>query len=256
MAYNNSVKPLVSKGVYEVMEAAVKGCVSEINKCQQTDGVACSVAYEGCNLAEVTPVQETGVNLYDIRIPCEKPPLCYDFSAEDKFLNLASTKAALGVDTSRTWQSCNMAVNAGFRKDWMQHFQVAFPPMLADGLRVLIYNGWQGLGAANPLHCTCCGRSSWMMRLMQPTRSVPPSGDVDYICNWMGDKAMTLALEWPNKSSFNNEGDHPWLKYGEARSSNGLTFLKVFEAGHMVPRDQPVAALLMLNTFLADKPFY
>jgi hypothetical protein len=26
-------------------------------------------------------------NVYDIRVPCENPPLCYDFSQSDSFLN-------------------------------------------------------------------------------------------------------------------------------------------------------------------------
>jgi carboxypeptidase C (cathepsin A) len=34
-----------------------------------------------------------------------------------------------------------------------------------------------------------------------------------------------------------------------------MTFLQVYEAGHMVPMDQPEAALSMLNTFLRNEPF-
>ena len=30
------------------------------------------------------------------------------------------------------------------------------------------------------------------------------------------------------------------------------TFLRVYKAGHMVPRDQPAVALAMLNAFLDD----
>ena len=37
---------------------------------------------------------------------------------------------------------------------------------------------------------------------------------------------------------------------GSIRSSHNLTFLQVFNAGHMVPRDQPKAALDMLNAFI------
>lgn len=42
-----------------------------------------------------------------------------------------------------------------------------------------------------------------------------------------------------------------------ARTGGGsLTFLQVFEAGHMVPMDQPAAALEMLKAFTANKAFY
>ena len=39
---------------------------------------------------------------------------------------------------------------------------------------------------------------------------------------------------------------------GELRSANGFQFLRVFDAGHMVPRDQPAAALAMLNAFISN----
>ena len=39
---------------------------------------------------------------------------------------------------------------------------------------------------------------------------------------------------------------------GELRSSNGFNFLRVFDAGHMVPRDQPAAAQSMMEAFLAN----
>lgn len=44
----------------------------------------------------------------------------------------------------------------------MQHFQVLIPDMLAGGVRVMIY-----------------------------------AGDMDFICNYKGNKAWTLALDWP-----------------------------------------------------------
>jgi cathepsin A (carboxypeptidase C) len=97
------------------------------------------------------------------------------------------------------------------------------------------------------------------------------AGDVDFICNWMGNKAWTKSLKWTGHNSFNEEADHDWIytnsenqavKGGLARTAHGqsgrgsLTFLQVFEAGHMVPMDQPQAALSLLNTFLTNKDFY
>ncbi len=90
----------------------------------------------------------------------------------------------------------------------------------------------------------------------------------------MGNKAWTQALDWSGKNSYNAEADHAWYyavnsanasstseggmaRTAKASSGEGsLTFLQVYEAGHMVPMDQPAAALALLNTFLANKPFY
>ena len=41
-------------------------------------------------------------------------------------------------------------------------------------------------------------------------------------------------------------------KAGELRTSGPLSFLRVLDAGHMVPMDQPAAALRMINAFTAD----
>jgi len=47
------------------------------------------------------------------------------------------------------------------------------------------------------------------------------------------------------------------VRTASAKEGGGsLTFLQVFEAGHMVPMDQPAAALALLNTFIENEEFY
>lgn len=98
------------------------------------------------------------------------------------------------------------------------------------------------------------------------------AGDVDFICNWIGNKAWTTGLTWSGKEDFGAAGDHSWTftdaqtqtnkaggmaRTGHAKENGGsLTFLQVYEAGHMVPMDQPPAALALLNSFLQNKAFY
>ena len=36
------------------------------------------------------------------------------------------------------------------------------------------------------------------------------AGDVDYICNWLGNKKWVKALEWGGKEGFNAAEDEPW----------------------------------------------
>ena len=83
------------------------------------------------------------------------------------------------------------------------------------------------------------------------------AGDQDYICNWLGNQAWTLNLEWPHKEDFNNDVPKNWTTPagttgGMLRTSNGFSFLRVYDAGHMVPRDQPAVALAMLNAFISN----
>ena len=81
------------------------------------------------------------------------------------------------------------------------------------------------------------------------------AGDVDYICNWLGNKKWVKDLEWEGKENFNLDEDKPWnLTTGETmgriRAYKNFKFLQVYNAGHMVPMDQPQAASQMLNAFL------
>jgi hypothetical protein len=50
--------------------------------------------------------------VYDIRIPCEVPGLCYDFANVESFLARPEVLEALHVaPEASAWQSCNMDVN-------------------------------------------------------------------------------------------------------------------------------------------------
>ena len=79
------------------------------------------VALEECQLATTTilgnPIAPA-FNVYDIRIPCEHPPLCYDLSNTEKFLERPEVVKALGVE-GRTWTECNQVVHTFMLGDWM-----------------------------------------------------------------------------------------------------------------------------------------
>lgn len=63
------------------------------------------------------------------------------------------------------------------------------------------------------------------------------AGDKDYICNWLGQVAWTENLEWTGQDDFKEAQMRPWnvngQKAGEVKSAKGLTFMRVYEAGHM-----------------------
>lgn len=82
------------------------------------------------------------------------------------------------------------------------------------------------------------------------------SGDLDYICNYLGNHAVAMKLEWNHGNDFRAADDHDWnCGGGLARSSHGLHFLQVYQAGHMVPGDQPEQALIMIKQFLNNEAF-
>jgi cathepsin A (carboxypeptidase C) len=82
------------------------------------------------------------------------------------------------------------------------------------------------------------------------------AGDADYICNWIGNKAWTTALEWSGSEDFQNAKDILWKsprtgrEAGMVKHAKNLLFVQVYEAGHMVPYDQPEHSLELINMFL------
>ncbi|KAJ0408978.1 hypothetical protein P43SY_002857 [Pythium insidiosum] len=219
MAYNNTYHvKAVEYPVYLAMKAAVGPCVRMIEKCQ-THKAACISAQAFCNAALVGPYTASGLNVYDVREDCKYPPLCYDFSHVEKFLRLPSTLEKLHVNKhSAKWVSCNMDVHAKFAYDWMKNFHHLVVPMIESGIRGLVY-----------------------------------AGDADFIVNWLGCKAWTLELEWKKKTEFASAEDKDWIvdgkSAGKVRNVDSFTFLQVYEAGHMVPLNQPKNSLEMLKAF-------
>jgi len=227
MAFKNPYNiKVVSEKVYESMKEAEPKCTQLIAKCNDGDGkfdsFECQAAYVYCTRNLVEPINASGLNKYDIRKECGDNPLCYDFSHIEKFMNADATKKALHVDGhSSTWKTCNDDVFDKFNIDTMKDFAPYVADLLNDGIPALIY-----------------------------------AGDADFMCNYLGNHAWTLNLDWNHKTEFNAAEEKDWNNgAGLARTANGLTFLQVFDAGHMVPSDQPEHALTMITQFLNGEAF-
>jgi len=218
---------IINESTYNMMKTAEPICTAGIHKCNDGgDGMlnkfVCQAAFFGCNTAFTTPYRLTGKNPYDITKDCGLNPLCYDFSHIEKFMNSDATKKALHVDSHNpTWRTCNMGINMSFHVDWMKNFAPKVADLVNDGIPALIY-----------------------------------AGDLDFVCNYLGNRAWTLKLDWQHKAEFNAAAEKDWNSGGGlVRTANGLTFLQVYDAGHMVPSDQPEHALAMITQFIQGKPF-
>jgi cathepsin A (carboxypeptidase C) len=206
---------------YKLMQQAVPPCQAAIKECQ-TNVTACVVAIDICNLALLEPYTLTGLNPYDMRVKCAVPPLCYDFSNVGKYLALPAVQQYLNVN--RKWADCARDVTLLFELsgDWMHSFQDQIPDQLAADIPVLLY-----------------------------------AGDQDYICNWLGNHLWAGKMEWPYQTDWNAAPVQDWLvdgtRAGTLQQAHGFSFLKVLDAGHMVPMNQPKAALAMVNAFITGQ---
>jgi len=220
-AYHNQ---LISEVEYIADVAASKVCEALIDS-----GKWMEALYE-CQLYTTSVLLEMGITLgyypnpYNYKEKCAEKPLCYDFSLLDAYLAQPNVKEALGVE-GRAWTECDTIVHLLLLGDWIKNLDVHVPNLLENGYSVLVY-----------------------------------SGMLDYICNWMGGDAWTTELPWNGQQQFNQMNFTDWHVGNEiagyAKSFQNLTFLKVINAGHMVPMDQPINALAMLKNFLSGSPFH
>jgi carboxypeptidase C (cathepsin A) len=64
------------------------------------------------------------------------------------------------------------------------------------------------------------------------------AGDKDLICNWLGNRRWVDAMKWAGAEEWANTDDFEWAVNGTraalVKQSGGLSFVKVYNAGHMV----------------------
>lgn len=85
-------------------------------------------------------------------------------------------------------------------------------------------------------------------------RSLIYNGDVDMVCNFIGDQWFVNNLGYKNTTEY-KEWFHKKQLAGFYQSFAGnLTYATIRGSGHMVPHDKPAQALHMISRFMANKP--
>lgn len=222
----------------ESLYSKANTCGTLMQQCERFQSrIVCVPAALYCWGSLYGPVQDLGVNMYDVRMKCDREvdgDLCYpQMGYIETLMNKPAIKKQLGVPSSVEFQSCNMELNQQFmmQGDSMVNSAALLPPLLEDGVRVLIY-----------------------------------AGETDFMCNAMGNHDW--VLDFPNAfhEEINNATEVPlytfakgikpkragWVVKAGDHAGN-LTFAWIENAGHMVPHDQPAVALNMLNRWVANK---
>jgi len=216
---------LYNDTVYQYAEMALNmpnGCLNQLAYCAAANrstpaGLAvCSRATDECrDNVEGVYYDFGNRGVYDIRHPYLDPtPPAYF----EHFLNLASTQQALGVDTNYT-SFTNYDVSFAFHQTG--DFSM---PIFIEDLEMLL-------------------NASVRVSLIY--------GDADYICNWFGGEAISLAANYADAAQFRKAGYVPMVvdgvEYGATREYGNFSFTRIYESGHEVPYYQPIAALQLFN---------
>ncbi|CDW77106.1 serine carboxypeptidase family protein [Stylonychia lemnae] len=166
-------------------------------------------------------------NIYDIREECNFPSMCYGEDGLEFYVQGKKFRSMVNNTKHGQWVGCNSAVHFALTLNNQNNYGVYLKNSLNAGLPVLIY-----------------------------------SGDKDFICNWRGGEAWTQALTWDHQDDFNSKHLSDWgqnLKLesnnktqgGQVKSYENFTFFRIYDAGHMVPTDQPEVAFNMMKEFIA-----
>nr|GMD24079.1 serine carboxypeptidase-like [Ipomoea batatas] len=210
---------LISKSYHGELIQLIPDCQKAVRKCNSNGGSACGdVVYSRCEpLFDRILEKHENLNYYDIRKNCVGP-LCYDLSNAETFLNTQSVKGALGVGDI-DWVSCSSTVFVAMEYDRFKNLAVGIPSLLEDGINLLVY-----------------------------------VGEYDLICNWLGNLRWVGALQWSGHKGFRAAPNVKFVVDGKEKgiqkSHGPLTFLKVHNAGHLVPMDQPKASLEMIRRWM------
>ena len=206
-AYEHKILSLQSEVMYQL---GFKLCATLLNlKIYSLAGYVCGKV-EPSVLGDPS---NPDYNCYDVRLKCEVPPLCYDFSAMTQYLNRDDVQQALNLK-KQTWETCSEEVNIAMARDYGSDVTPKVQALLKAKKRVLIYNG-----------------------------------EYDYSCNWMGGIAWIRAMDWEGAEEFNSQ-HFTDIGFAHSLKVANLQFLKFLNAGHMVPMDQGENALKMLHDFI------
>ncbi|KAJ7242648.1 Alpha/Beta hydrolase protein [Mycena rebaudengoi] len=210
------------------MKARLPRCKKWLKEsCQVVfDLINCSMAMAFFQASLIEPYVALGLNNYDLSKKCEGNNHCYTVMEEIlKFLNRKDVQLSIGVDVTQ-YESCSSTVALAFgrlQNDLLHGSTEYVAALLECDIRVLVY-----------------------------------VGSYDWVCNWIGNEAWTLALEWSGHAEFAAQPLREWTVDGEragtTRSARAFTFATVDGAGNMVPYDKPKESLEMVKRWIAGKP--
>ncbi|KAI8996993.1 Alpha/Beta hydrolase protein [Pilobolus umbonatus] len=226
---DSKYKPLFNETTCNKMKDSYPRCKKMMDSCYKfPHAITCIPANLYCENTQTGPFSETDLNPYDIRRKCdEDTDGCYIImNSIEKYADSDEVKDSLGVakEVSK-FESCSNSVGYRFYQtgDGAKDFTSNVADTLESGIRVLLY-----------------------------------AGDMDWICNWVGNLEWSLKMDWSGRDGYNDAQSLPYYSdltgqhAGDVRTYDKLTFLKVFNAGHMVPYDQPQNSLDFLNKWISN----
>ncbi|KAI9303429.1 Alpha/Beta hydrolase protein [Cunninghamella echinulata] len=209
MACNSTYGSVLNETDCNIMKQNTPKCIQRMEKCKRTGKQTdCVSATKYCANYVEKIYRRSGRRDYDVRYKN-----VYFFNYFD-FIRQDNIKELLGVPLGRGYHLCNNQVKKAFYAsgDYARDFAPQLGDALDQGIRVIIF-----------------------------------AGDADFRGHWYGNHALTQQLNFKNNAIYQSKTLQPWLdqngkEVGQYQYGAGLTFVRVYEAGHKAPSYQPEAA--------------
>ncbi|KWU44075.1 carboxypeptidase Y, partial [Rhodotorula sp. JG-1b] len=225
--------PLISKRECTKLRAAVPRCEALVKACygNERNSALCIAAYVYCEAKLTSAYAATGLSMYDMT----KKGDYKEGKWIEAWLNKPEVRHELGVDLDKHGHGTKKFV--GCSDKVFRHFEQS------------------GDQAKPSFHQVANALESGVDTLIYV-------GTKDFICNFHGNQAWTLALPWSGHDHFSHEPLRPWYaseeaakarnatRAGEYRQYGRLAFAGVDGAGHFVPYDKPEEALALVNRWI------
>ncbi|CAO3563299.1 unnamed protein product [Mortierella alpina] len=167
------------------------------------------------------------INQYDVRLT-DDFPACglnwpYELPQMATYLRREDVLKALNAAGAATpWSECSSHVSQALRNDDSAP-AVGLLPGILEKAKVLLF-----------------------------------SGDQDLICNYIGTEYLISNMTWQGIQGFQDAPKIGWTVQDQSagvwKQARNLTYVVLHNASHMVPYDQPFAALDMMNRFMDLDP--
>ncbi|KAF9873266.1 hypothetical protein CkaCkLH20_09079 [Colletotrichum karsti] len=217
-------EPVYNRSTCAVLESHVPQCENMLDICNkvENDPDVCNNVLDYCRKRSVYFIFDERLNPYDFRKPCTEGGLCYkeaDWIAE--YLNSSFVKRELGIPEDVTFDIIDYELGQYFEKSGDVSFDTVgwAGDLLDQGYQVLVY-----------------------------------AGNKDWFCNSAGEKNLVHNIRWHHQPAFQARDFQDFRLEGEQigifKREKCLSFVEMFDAGHMVPADKPREALFLIESWI------
>ncbi len=213
-AYQNKLINLV---IYEAAKESLALCKFYLNMGLafiQFIELYCTGTYN--TIVGVMPLMR--FNPYDIREACHNQPACYDYSHLVGFMKKPEVLKELHVG-DRAWKIASLEIIMALRLDFWRDYSAGVTYFLEHGIPVVLYYG-----------------------------------KFDFVCNYFGGIETIRSLKWGGAEKLLKQNYKEWVvdgkHMGDYKHYDKLTYLEVFDAGHMATMDNPRLGLDILNRLI------